>query len=102
LITKVLVSAVIILAAVIGEVAPATADPSTFSNLTCSSCAGPVSVTSPAVIDQANDGIHEGFSKGFRAVQQRNLHQSVLGTTPLISYLRRNTIIFASTRNLIP
>jgi hypothetical protein len=39
---------------------------------------------------------------GFRAMQQHILHQSVLGTTPLISYLRRNTIIFASTRNLIP
>jgi hypothetical protein len=66
-ITKVLVSAASALAAAIGVAAPASADPSTFSNLSCSSCAGPVSVTSPAVIDQVNDGIREGFSdlRGF-------------------------------------
>ena len=63
MITKVLVSAGIAVAAAVGTAAPAGADPSAFGVLSCS-CdqAVPASAGVPSVTDQVNEGIQNGIS----------------------------------------
>jgi hypothetical protein len=58
-ITKILVSAAIALT--IGVAAPATADPSAFSHLSCN-CRHAVPANSPAAHDRIRDGIQAGLS----------------------------------------
>jgi hypothetical protein len=60
-ITKILVGAAIALTAAIGVAAPATADPTVFSYLSCN-CRHVAPANSPAAADQMRDGIQAGLS----------------------------------------
>jgi hypothetical protein len=61
-ITKILVSAAIALGATVGVAAPASADPSPFSNLGCSCQAPGQQGTGPAVTEQMNQGIQAALT----------------------------------------
>jgi hypothetical protein len=62
-ITKVLFSAAVALSVAVGVAIPVSADPSAFGVLSCS-CGGGLTaaVGGPAVSDQINDGIQNGFA----------------------------------------
>jgi hypothetical protein len=62
-ITKVLFGAAVALTVTAGVATPASADPSSFSTLSCS-CGSGVSaaVGGPSVTDQMNEGIQSGLS----------------------------------------
>ena len=68
MITKILFSGVIVFGASLGLAPPAGADPSVFSDLSCS-CPQTVSNTGPSVVDQINRGIRSGLYGDAQAVQ---------------------------------
>jgi hypothetical protein len=63
LITKVMFGAAVALSAAVGVATPVSADPSSFSALSCS-CKGVLRVSDggPTVTDQMNEGIRSGLA----------------------------------------
>jgi hypothetical protein len=76
-ITKVLLSGVIMFGAAAGAAIPAYADPSVFGNLSCS-CEQPATDArhGPADKDQVNQGIQSGLTDGQANPARRNLPSS--------------------------
>jgi hypothetical protein len=83
-ITKVLLSAVIMFGAAAGAAIPAYADPSVFGNLSCS-CEQPADGArhDPADKDQVNRGIQSGLTDGQANPARRNLPSS--NSAPAVS-----------------
>jgi hypothetical protein len=83
-ITKVLLSGVIMFGAAVGAATPAYADPSVFGNLSCS-CEQPATGPHPAPADkdQVNQGIQNGLADGQANPARRNLPSST--SAPAIS-----------------
>ncbi len=76
MITKVLLSGVIMFGAAVGAAIPAYADPSVFGNLSCS-CEEPAGPQrGPADKDQVNQGIRTGLTDGRANQARRNLPHS--------------------------
>lgn len=84
MITKVLLSGVIMFGAAVGAAIPANADPSVFGNLSCS-CEQPATGRQrvPADKDQVNQGIQNGLIDGQANPARRNLPSS--NSAPAVS-----------------
>lgn len=61
MITKALVAGGITVLVGVGAAAPALADPTTFTNITCS-CQAPPPQAGPSIQDQISQGIQQGLS----------------------------------------
>lgn len=62
MLTKILVSGVIVVAVAVGVAPPACADPSPFNALGCDSCSQTVKKGGPTVSDQMDNGIQTALT----------------------------------------